>query len=146
MQTRCRAWHRAAMPNPARLRADARRFRARAKALMDRANIQAHLLLSRAEACDFAADELERLQGRNGHGTIGAMDTAKSRTRKGTDGPPLTSKGPLATAARQLGCSLAALARKLGESEGSVRSWDFRGAMPKHVADKLQKLVEADAR
>jgi len=60
--------------------------------------------------------------------------------RKRKLGPAITSTGPYATVAVALGVSLGEVARRLGEKDRTVRTWDARRQIPADVRPKLEAL------
>jgi DNA-binding transcriptional regulator YiaG len=56
------------------------------------------------------------------------------------------AKGPVGSVAAALGLSVVDLAKKIGESYASMRTWNVRGRVPDDVAKKLADLVDAHHR
>lgn len=56
-------------------------------------------------------------------------------------GRDVTSKGPMADAAKRLGMSIKDIAERLGVSYDTARKWSAKGSVPPDIRDRLDKLI-----
>jgi hypothetical protein len=85
-------------------------------------------------------DETSGLHKRTHRATItNTMDVQKVQKPKRRPGVKLTSKGPIAIAARQSGKSMYEVADELGESYDTVKTWNRRASAPERIQARLSK-------
>lgn len=123
------------MPTVAELRALADWHEAEAKRIRDAADT-----IERIESIPALTRELSS-------DTFDAMSTSSvSPPSDFRRGAPLTSQGPVATVARQLGVTSAEVARMLGVNPAVARNWDARGKIPNAaMRDKLASIASKPA-
>lgn len=128
-------------------------LRAKAERMRETARLRAQQLVEDADreaaALEMAARMIEQyrsgLPSADDVDTIGEMDAIPSlpSPKRRRSGPVLRSTGPIADAARELGISVHALAKVVGENSGSMRTWGKPDRRPPDdLVKKLDSLVK----